>query len=112
MDRRSMQSTRAFLAASVALVAACGNHSLADTGAPLVAHAVDFPSVPVVPLGAAPSAIAVADLNGDGRLDLVAAMGAAGVTVSLGWEGGFAPPSAIPAGYVSALVTGDFDRDG
>jgi hypothetical protein len=112
-ERRRIHSVRRVaVTAMLVVVASCAvSAPVANTSAPLAAQAIDFPSVPVVPLGGTPSAIATADLNGDGRPDLIAAMGAAGVTVSLGRAGGFAPPSTVLTGAVSVLVTGDFDRD-
>ena len=59
-------------------------------------------------------AIATADLNHDGKLDLVAG-GGSSISVLLGnGDGTFRGPSSYPAGtdYDNALVIGDFNGDG
>jgi hypothetical protein len=65
--------------------------------------------------GAAPRSLAVADLNGDGKLDLVAAnSGSNGVSVLLGnGDGSFqAAVSYATDTTPAAVVAGDFDADG
>ncbi|APR88415.1 Putative aggregation factor core protein MAFp3, isoform C [Minicystis rosea] len=91
---------------------ACADHPpLTETAASFAAGALNF-VVPVsVDLGAAPSGVVVADLDGDGHPDLAAATGARGVTVALARDGGFAPPRAFPAGNATNLVAGDFNGD-
>jgi type II secretory pathway component GspD/PulD (secretin) len=67
------------------------------------------------PTGASPDAVAVADFNGDGKLDLaVVNQSDNSVSILLGdGKGGFSSPTNFPtaAGPV-AIATGDFDRDG
>lgn len=75
-----------------------------------------FTSV-VIPVGADPGPVAVADLNHDGRLDIIAANPNAGtLTVLLGdGQGHFrpAPGSPFPAGHLpNDIGIGDFDGDG
>src|SRR5688500_4694143 len=68
-------------------------------------------------LGATPFGMAVGDFNGDGRLDLVAALnnGSSELTLLLGRGGtnGFGPPAYIPAGGQPGNITvGDLNGDG
>jgi hypothetical protein len=66
-------------------------------------------------LGTDPSALAVADFNRDGKLDLVAAnSGSGNVSVLLGGaSGAFKAPVVFAAGpNASSVVVGDFNRDG
>ena len=56
-------------------------------------------------------AIAVADLDRDGRSDLVLAAGI-GVRVMRGEPGAFAPPVTYPSSPLRALALADVDRDG
>jgi hypothetical protein len=66
-------------------------------------------------VGNSPSAVIVADFNGDGRLDLAATNEADNtVSILLGIEGGrFAAQATYPAGSSpTGLVTGDFNGDG
>jgi hypothetical protein len=64
-------------------------------------------------LGGKPADLASADLNGDGRPDLVASAGA-GLEVLLGGDlGRFAPARRTPLGHRAlAIAVADFDRDG
>jgi uncharacterized protein (DUF2141 family) len=65
--------------------------------------------------GISPSSIALADFNGDGRLDVVVAnSGSNDVLVMLGdGAGGFASTTHYPAGRTpKAVVVGDLDEDG
>jgi hypothetical protein len=71
------------------------------------------------PAGTSPGAVAVADLNGDGKDDLVTAdagsdFGGSTVQVLLGnGDGSFQPPAAYFAGpFDRALAVGDFKGDG
>ena len=71
----------------------------------------------VVPTGGDPEAVKVADVNGDGRPDILAANPESGtVTVLLGdGKGHFhaAPGSPFPAGHLpNDIGVGDFDGDG
>jgi hypothetical protein len=69
------------------------------------------------PRGESIEAVAAADFNGDGKLDLVLGIGGkrgGGAAVVLGnGDGKFGPPLAFyAAGSVGAIVTADFNRDG
>lgn len=64
------------------------------------------------PAGSDPHAITTADLNSDGRLDLISTS-FSGVTIQLGaGDGAFAPAMRIAADQPQAVVAGDFNRDG
>jgi hypothetical protein len=67
--------------------------------------------------GQQPYAVALADINGDGNLDIVVANRVATGTVSILFgdgNGGFSAPSTIPTGgaYPQALALADFNGDG
>ena len=82
---------------------------------PVVASKTPFVSAPILPLSYASSSIAVGDLNGDGKLDLVTADWDAGkVTVSLGLgDGSFAAGVDYAAGdHPTSLILTDIDGDG
>jgi hypothetical protein len=75
----------------------------------------NFESGPVGASGAACRSVVVADLNGDGRVDLASANTSSGdVVVSLAdGEGGFDPGTSFPAGKGTRWVTAaDLDGDG
>jgi hypothetical protein len=75
----------------------------------------EFSGQPFQPLGGAPNSLAVADFNGDGRLDVAAALiNKQQVSVELGNGGGtFAPQVAIPVGRRPiAVATADLNDDG
>jgi hypothetical protein len=61
---------------------------------------------------AAPDAVAVADLNGDGRLDLVVGNGSAPGVVLLGNGDGTFQPAVSYGAVLSSLAVGDFNGDG
>jgi FG-GAP-like repeat len=96
----------AFLLAALALATG----AVASRSTPFrSARTIDFGS------GHSPSALAAADFNGDGRLDLaVASEGAEDVTIFLGdGRGGLRRVSAYPAGpSPTEIAVADFDRDG
>jgi VCBS repeat protein/FG-GAP repeat protein len=71
-------------------------------------------SAPVdVSTGTGPDAVAVADLNRDGKPDLVSAnVGTGGVSVLLGnGDGTFGAKTDFPAGRATSVAVGDFNRD-
>jgi hypothetical protein len=77
---------------------------------------LDFAAAPEPTLAGVPTAIAIADLNGDGKGDVVVANGMTTVSVLLG---GAATPSGLtmPVDYTvgmtpAALAIGDLDGDG
>jgi hypothetical protein len=60
-----------------------------------------------------PGNVVVADLNGDGKLDLVVSNFASGLSVFLGnGDGTFGPELLLQAGYSAAAVVADFNGDG
>jgi hypothetical protein len=64
-------------------------------------------------VGANPQAVVTADLNGDGRLDLVTAnWSATGVSVLLAKKSGFAPAQNYAVGAAAAVAVGDLNGDG
>ena len=64
-------------------------------------------------VGANPQAVVTADLNGDGRLDLVTAnWSATGVSVLLAKNNGFAPAQNYAVGAAAAVAVGDINGDG
>jgi len=65
------------------------------------------------PAGASPTAVALGDLNGDGKLDIAAASGS-GISVLLNSGGGsFALPASYGAGTTpTAIAVGDLNGDG
>lgn len=72
---------------------------------------------PAYPAGNDPVFVALGDVNGDERLDVVAANGGSGgktVSVLLGREdGSFAPPTTVGVGfYPQSVAWGDFNADG
>lgn len=110
MTARALAACAALL---LALGAGCGaapTHPHARTSAtapvagPSLARPVSYST------GRSPNAIAIADLNGDGRRDVVTANAA---TVSVLWNGGgrFGAREDIPGGGESVAVA-DLDRDG
>jgi Tfp pilus tip-associated adhesin PilY1 len=64
--------------------------------------------------GMGPQAVTMADLDGDGKVDLaVANKDSNDVSVLLGVPGGFGAPSPVPAGALAVdVVVADFNRDG
>jgi hypothetical protein len=78
-------------------------------GERLLAAAAEYPA------GSAPRAVATADFDGDGSVDLAVGDGITGaihVLLNRG-DGRFAPAVQVaPSGASAALVTGDFDGDG
>jgi hypothetical protein len=73
-----------------------------------------FQAAKTFSVGSDPESLATADLNGDGKLDLVIADGANGASVLLGnGDGTFQPVQFFPAGSFPASVTvRDFNGDG
>lgn len=92
------------------------NNAASDTTtiAPAVSSCAVFPSANNYGVGS-PVKVAAADLNGDGRSDLVIVNEAMAsyVTILLGTASGFAPPVNYPVGVEpTGVVIGDFDGDG
>lgn len=110
----TVRALAACAAVSLALGAGCG-----ASPNPPHTHAADSGPVPAPSLappvsyqtGRSPNALAIADLNGDGKRDLVTATAG---TVSVLWNGGsgrFGARSDIPGGGESVAVA-DLNRDG
>jgi FG-GAP-like repeat/FG-GAP repeat len=92
-------------ALAVSFVLPCGTaNSQACSG-------VGFTLKAQIPLAAPFGQLLVADLNGDGRPDLVN-VDSTGVRVSLNLGSGRFGPQVLAAGGASAAVAGDFDGDG
>src|SRR6266478_1183948 len=78
------------------------------------ASAVDFASPKSYPVGISPAAIAIADFNGDGKLDIaVANSGSASVSILLGnGDGTFrAPVQILASQFPISVAVGDFNTD-
>jgi hypothetical protein len=87
------------------------------SGTPARGGRVSPPSERRFAVGRSPGSVAIADFNGDGKLDIVTANEESGdASVLLGdGKGGFspAPGSPFPAGHrPNDLAVGDFNRDG
>jgi len=67
-----------------------------------------------VEVGGPPYGVTAADVNGDGRLDLLVATGGMSITVMIGnGDGTFQPPVSYPtAGWASDIVVADMNGDG
>jgi hypothetical protein len=62
--------------------------------------------------GVDPRAVAIADVDGDGRADIVVGNGSSRVTLLFGKAGGFETPTDLAAdGPVTSLVVADFNND-
>jgi hypothetical protein len=100
--------------AFAALLGACGGGG--GDGGGTVTPTPDFSTTPVTPGGGSSgtSAVALVDVNADGRLDLLATHeGSDQLTVQLGTGASFGAATTITVGDEPvALVTGDFDLDG
>jgi uncharacterized repeat protein (TIGR01451 family) len=87
----------------------------ATLGKPAYLAAVDFATAKSYPVGTSPAGIAVADFNGDSKLDIaVANTGSSNVSILLGnGDGTFQPAVNFSAGNnPSAIAVGDFNGDG
>ena len=66
--------------------------------------------------GHVPQGLVLADIDGDGKLDLVTAAGSDGVVIMRNTTANgalsFAAPVLLAAGYATAVTTGDIDQDG
>lgn len=100
---------------------------LCFVAAPLASAQALFPSSSTSPVGRSPLPIAVADFNGDGRLDIVVAEGDHfdftfnpvynSISVLLGnGDGTFQAPLSVPSRqscqFPRSMVVGDFNEDG
>lgn len=106
------------VATPLALMAAAFFAQTSSTPKPVDAAgpALDF-NQRVIPVGHAPGSIAVADVNHDGKLDLIVANGADGtLDVLLGdGKGHFTPAAGSPVACgknPNDIATGDFNDDG
>jgi len=73
-----------------------------------------FQAARIFPAGGDPQSVAISDLNGDGKLDLVIADAVSGATVLLGnGDGTFQPAQFFAAGgFPTSIAVGDFNQDG
>lgn len=104
--------------------AACAGDQICKNGAcaapPCASGHLGFPSVPLLSTGVSPNAVAAVDLDGDGKLDLIAGhagdpvTGGGGITISLNQGGAFFGPKVLypmPSSTYS-LTVADFNGDG
>ena len=98
------------------LAAACGENSLlAGDGASGRSRAPSFETTPMLPLPGPTTGLAIADVDGDRRPDVVVVGPSYGVAVLLGkGDGTFAAPRIVLDGSRNpqAIVAADFDGDG
>jgi uncharacterized protein (TIGR03437 family) len=81
----------------------------------LPAQTVTFIQLTQIPTGVDPAVLAVADITGNGKSDLIVAnQGAASLSILLGLGNGFFQPFTTEATGISprALAVGDFNQDG
>jgi hypothetical protein len=112
MTLRVTSVVHAFGAMILVYAVACNQHAFLDDACASLTRGINFAVAPTISLGMAPNAFAVADFDGDGRLDIAAASRST-VVVSFARDGSLVPGTEYSAGVaVAGLVTGDFDRDG
>ena len=110
-------------AALLGLAAGCGEGVLPAFDPPQLsalapggrAHALDFEVTPTLAIAGPTTAIALADVDRDGRPDLVTVAPSSGVAVRLGeGNGRFGEPRVVldSSSSPSAIVAADFDGDG
>src|SRR5690606_6518392 len=81
----------------------------------LLGDGVGYPAPTAIGVGSGPTWVDVADMNGDGLLDLVSAnYSASNLSVSLGnGLGNFGPPTSSSAGgQAYAVALADLNKDG
>src|SRR5437870_11609847 len=113
-----MHAPRRSAAIMVAALCACGGHGAKPDASvePDAAQQPYFLAPVTYPAAAMASAVAVGDVDGDGKLDLVVVGGrqTGSVAVLLGLGGGvFGTATSFAAGKIpSAITVADFDGDG
>lgn len=117
MHACSTAPRRTLTAAGLVMAAACTDRApLADARAPLAGHALDFAVSRVVGaegFGLSIRDVAIADLDGDGKADVLTATSGGAALLATNVDGTLKGPRAFAiGGRAYHLATGDFDGDG